>query len=71
MTKIQENVGAFLETRGITLDYIGWAGTWTFDQPVQDAINRRYIAGQDKEITGWVEGYPRDQRCLTMVKRLT
>jgi|SRR5271166_2087096 len=23
------------------------------------------------EITGWVEGYPRDQRCLTMVKRLT
>ena len=57
MTKIQENVGAFLETRGITLDYIGWAGTWTFDQPVQDAINRRYIAGQDKVVAETLAPY--------------
>ena len=29
---------------GITLDFIGWADTFTFDQAVQDAVNRRYIA---------------------------
>jgi hypothetical protein len=48
MAKVQEDVAAYLKMRGITLDYIGWAGTWTFDQPVQDAINRRYIATQEK-----------------------
>ncbi len=57
MAKIQENVGAFLETRGITLDYVGWAGTWSFDQPVQDAINRRYIAGQDKAVAETLAPY--------------
>jgi hypothetical protein len=35
---------------GITLDFLGWADTFTFDHDVQDAVNRRYIAGQDKEI---------------------
>ncbi len=57
MAKIQENVSAFLETRGITLDYVGWAGTWTFDQPVQDAIDRRYIAAQDKIVAETLAPY--------------
>ena len=57
MTKIQDNVSAFLETRGITLDYVGQAGTWTFDQPVQDAINRRYIAGQDEVVAETLAPY--------------
>ena len=35
---------------GITLDFIGWADTFGFDKDVQDAVNRRYIAAQDKEI---------------------
>ena len=35
---------------GITLDFIGWADTFTFDHDVQDAVNRRYVAAQDKEI---------------------
>ena len=57
MAKIQDDVAAYLKTRGITLDYIGWAGTWTFDQPVQDAINRRYIAGQDKFVAETLAPY--------------
>jgi hypothetical protein len=45
---IMKNVGAmmtaFLAERGITLDYIGWADTFTFDQTVQKAINDKYTA---------------------------
>ncbi len=50
MESIEKGATAFFASRGITLDYIGWAGTFSFDQPVQDAINRRYIAGQDVEV---------------------
>ncbi len=35
---------------GIDLDFLGWADTFSFDQPIQDAINRRYVAQQDKAI---------------------
>ncbi|MGO9569158.1 MAG: hypothetical protein ACLP5H_16615 [Desulfomonilaceae bacterium] len=50
METVEKGATAFFASRGITLDYIGWAGTFSFDQPVQDAINRRYIAGQDVEV---------------------
>lgn len=50
MEAIEKGATAFFASRGITLDYIGWAGTFAFDQPVQDAINRRYVAGQDVEV---------------------
>ncbi len=50
MESVEKAATAFFTSRGITLDYIGWAGTFSFDQPVQDAINRRYIAGQDVEV---------------------
>ena len=32
---------------GITLDFIGWADTFTFGKSVQEAVNRRYIASVD------------------------
>ncbi len=44
MTNVEKNVGDFLASRGITLDYIGWAGTITFDKDVQQAVNDRYTA---------------------------
>ena len=50
LKSIQEQAKAFLAEYGITLDYLGWAGTFTFDESVQDSINRNYIAQQDKEI---------------------
>jgi hypothetical protein len=40
----------YFATVGISLDFVGWADTFTFDKDVQDAVNRRYIAAQDKEI---------------------
>jgi hypothetical protein len=57
MAKVQDNVAAFLDTRGITLDYVGWAGTWSFDAPIQDAINRRYVSTQDKIVAETLQPY--------------
>jgi hypothetical protein len=42
---------------GITLDFIGWADTFTFDAAVQDAVNRRYIASQDQAIAAALAPY--------------
>ena len=42
--EVKKNAEEFLKTRGITLDYIGWAGTLTFDKDVQKAINDNYSA---------------------------
>jgi hypothetical protein len=44
MKSIATGITAFLVERGITLDYIGWADTFTFDQTVQKAINDKYTA---------------------------
>jgi len=41
---VETEAGAFFGSRGITLDYIGWAGTFTFDRDIQNAINDRYTA---------------------------
>jgi hypothetical protein len=43
---VQKNATAFFASRGITLDYIGWAGTFSFDNDVQMAINRAYDANK-------------------------
>jgi hypothetical protein len=44
MEAVTADAGAYFKSRGITLDYIGWAGTFTFDHDVQKAINDRYTA---------------------------
>ena len=47
-TPIMENVRklatVYLASVGITLDYLGWADTMTFDPAVQKALNDRYVA---------------------------
>jgi hypothetical protein len=49
----------WFDSKGITLDYIGWAGTFTFDHDVQDAINRVYVANKQalvaKELAPYTE----------------
>jgi hypothetical protein len=44
LTEVEKGTGEFLATRGITLNYIGWAGTFSFDKDIQQAINDRYAA---------------------------
>jgi hypothetical protein len=47
MENIQKKVGDYMTTVGITLDFIGWADTFSFDNAVQASIDRKYIATQD------------------------
>jgi hypothetical protein len=47
----------FFEGYGITIDFVGWADTFTFDKDVQDAVNRLYIAKQDEEIGRRLQPY--------------
>jgi len=44
MESIQKSVKEYFASVGITLDFIGWADTFEFDQSVQKAVNDRYIA---------------------------
>jgi hypothetical protein len=50
MDVIQQKVADYLASRGITLDYIGWADTFTFDTKVQDAINRQFVSTKEGDI---------------------
>jgi hypothetical protein len=47
----------FFAGYGITIDFMGWADTFTFDKEVQDAVNRLYIAKQDEEIGRRLQPY--------------
>jgi hypothetical protein len=64
MDTVAKAATTFLDAKGITLDYIGWAGTFTFDHDIQDAINRRYIAGQDVEIAKSLQPYTATMQAL-------
>lgn len=41
---VQEKATAWFASYGISIDYIGWAGTFSFDPNVQKAINDKYEA---------------------------
>jgi hypothetical protein len=45
----------FLATRGITLDYLGWAGTFEFDHDVQKAIDDSYVARTTEPVVGTLQ----------------
>jgi hypothetical protein len=44
MDSITKNAKDYFSSVGITLNFIGWADTFTFDSEVQKAVNDRYIA---------------------------
>ena len=46
MDKVEADTRAYLESVGITLKFLGWADTFTFDPLVQKAINDAYIASK-------------------------
>ncbi len=50
MQAVKQKATDYFAAVGITLDFIGWADTFTFDPEVQHAVNRRYIASQDQAI---------------------
>ncbi len=46
MQSITTKATVFLNARGITVDSMGWAGTFTFDHDVQKAVNDAYIGNK-------------------------
>jgi hypothetical protein len=55
---------------GITLDFVGWADTFTFDQSVQDAVNRRYIATLDQANAALLAPYASTIQALAAAEAL-
>lgn len=51
MGSIEKQVDDYLKNVGITLLFIGWADTFNFDEKVQGALNRKYEAVKNAEIS--------------------
>ena len=57
MTNVEKAATTYFAGVGITLNFIGWGGTFTFDGEVQQAVNRRYVALKDAEISQIMASY--------------
>jgi hypothetical protein len=57
MESVKQKATDYFAAVGITLDFVGWADTFTFDPTVQEAVNRRYIATQDQAIAALLAPY--------------
>jgi hypothetical protein len=47
---VRKKTTDYFATVGITLDFIGWADTFTFDPVIQKAVNDRYAAEKLKDV---------------------
>lgn len=50
MDKIEKDATPWFLEKGITIDLVGWAGTFTFSPDIQVAINRKYDADKIGEV---------------------
>ena len=57
MESVKQKAAEYFAAVGVTLDFIGWADTFTFDPTVQEAVNRRYIATQDQAVAALLAPY--------------
>lgn len=55
LSAIQAKAKDWFTGYGITIDYLGWAGTFEFDAEVQKAINDRYSAEKIKPVLDTVQ----------------
>jgi hypothetical protein len=60
----------FFAGYGISIDFVGWADTFTFDKEVQEAVNRRYIASQDQAIAQALQPYAATIQALAAAQAL-
>jgi hypothetical protein len=71
---IMENVKKastdYFASVGITLDFIGWADTFTFDKSVQEAVNRRYIAQVEQTNAALLAPYANTMQALAAADAL-
>ena len=50
MESVRKKAGEYFGSVGVTLDFIGWADTFTFDASVQKAVNDHYAAEKLKDV---------------------
>jgi hypothetical protein len=70
MEAVKQKTAVYFAEVGITLDFIGWADSFTFDRPIQDAVNRRYIATQDAAIAAQLAPYAATIQILAAAEAL-
>ena len=70
MDEIEAQARHYFESVGITLNFIGWADTVNFDPDVQAAINRKFIAAQDKAASEMLQPYLETLRTIGEVGAL-
>lgn len=70
MESVKQKASAYFSDVGITMDFVGWADTFTFDRPIQDAVNRRYIATQDAAIAAQLAPYAATIQTLAAAEAL-
>src|SRR5258708_5719830 len=57
MDSVKQKAADYFSAVGVTLDFVGWADTFTFDPAVREAVNRRCIASQDQAIAALLAPY--------------
>jgi hypothetical protein len=70
MEAVKQKATEYFAAVGITLDFIGWADTFTFDHDVQQAVNRRYIASQDQAVAAALAPYAATIQALAAAEAL-
>jgi hypothetical protein len=70
MQAVKQKATDYFSAVGITLDFIGWADTFTFDHDVQQAVNRRYIASQDQAVAAALAPYAETIQALAAAEAL-
>jgi len=65
-----KTIAEYFATLGITIDFVGWADTFSFDKEVQEAVNRRYIASQDQAIAAALAPYADTIQALAAAQAL-
>jgi hypothetical protein len=70
MQSVKQKATDYFSAVGITLDFIGWADTFTFDHDVQQSVNRRYIASQDQAIAAALAPYATTIQALAAAEAL-
>ena len=57
LAKVTTEANTYFDSVGITMDFLGYHDTWTFDKPIQEALNRRYAAIQDEQSAKLLQPY--------------
>lgn len=70
MKTVRQQASDYFASVGITLNFIGYADTATFAPEVQAAINRKYVAAQDKAAAALLADYTSTIQALAQAEAM-